>query len=306
MTMNSMLAIPIFVAVVENNSFSGAAKKLGITKSAVSKRITALEADLGVKLIQRSTRHLHLTEAGERYFSLAQEAFINANEAENAAMELQASPKGNLRINIPMSFGRLHIIPFIPEFLLRYPGINIQLEMNDGWVDIIAEGVDIALRGGDLPDSSLIARKIAPFHSVLCASSEYLKKYGVPESPDDLHKHNCILFSNQAVVNEWRFMKNGKERVVKVSGNYQVNNSEALKDSLIQGLGIGRLPTFVAGQDIKSGKLIQVLSDYAMPYKTLYALFAERRYLPEKIRVFIDFIIEKIGGDDPCWNCDND
>ncbi|MDP2571908.1 LysR family transcriptional regulator [Vibrio penaeicida] len=300
--MSHITAIPVFTSVIEEGSFSQAAKKLGISKSAVSKRISGLEDQLGVKLLHRSTRKLSLTEAGERYYQHALEALSAAQNAENAATQLQRIPQGTLRISVPMSFGRLHVAPIIPIFLKRYPEIHIHMDMNDLSRDVIADGFDVALKGGDLPDSSLIARKLAPLHSVLCASPEYIERYGSPKTPQDLTGRNCILFTHHTVTNEWVFIQNGEEERVHVTGNYQVNNSEALRESLIQGVGIGRLPTFAAGEDIKAGKLVPLLVGYVMPHKTIYAIFPERQYLPEKVRVFIDFLIENLGGNAPHWD----
>jgi len=300
--MQDISAIPVFTAVIEQGSFSKAAEKLGITKSAVSKRITGLEAQLGVKLLHRSTRKLSLTEAGERYFEYASQALHAAQEAENAATELQIEPKGTLRVSAPMSFGRLHVAPIIPVFLKQYPQIDLHMDMSDTWTDVIAEGFDIAIRAGNLSDSSLVARKLTSLRSVLCASSDYLAQYGIPHMPQELIHHNCILYTYNTVVNEWGFIKNGEEETVRISGNYQVNNSEALRESLVQGLGIGRLPTFIAGSDIKTGRLVPVLNDYIMPHKAIYAVFPEKQYLPEKVRVFIDFLVETLGGDNPYWD----
>lgn len=300
--MQDISAIPVFTCVIEERSFSKAAGKLGITKSAVSKRISKLEAQLGVKLLHRSTRKLSLTEAGERYFEYALLALRAAQDAENAATELQKIPQGTLRVSAPMSFGRIHVAPIVPLFLKQYPQIQIHMDMSDLSRDVIAEGFDIALRAGDLPDSSLIARKLAPLHSVLCASEEYIAQRGMPTTPQELIGHNCILYTYHTTMNEWGFIKDGEEERVRISGNYQVNNSEALRESLIQGLGIGRLPTFVAGADIESGKLIPVLHGYTMPHKAIYAVFPEKQYLPEKVRVFIDFMIEHLGGDVPYWD----
>lgn len=300
--MQNISAIPVFTAVIEQGSFSKAAEALGITKSAVSKRITGLEAQLGVKLLHRSTRKLSLTEAGERYFEYAVQALRAAQEAENAATELQRVPKGTLRISTPMSFGRLHLAPIIPVFLKRYPQIDLHMNMSDTWSDVIAEGFDIVLRAGDLPDSLLIARRLTSLHSVLCASPDYIAGYGIPQIPQELIHHNCILYSYHTVTNEWVFIKNGEEETVRISGNYQVNNSEALRESLVQGLGIGRLPTFIAGSDIEAGRLAPVLKNYSMPYKSLYAVFPEKQYMPEKVRVFIDFLVENLGGDNPYWD----
>lgn len=296
-------AIPIFISVIENGSFSHAAQKLGITKSAVSKRISQLEQNLGVKLLNRSTRKLSMTEAGERYFEHALNALQHASLAEDSATELQNTPKGTLNISTPMSFGHLHIAPIIPLFLKKYPEIMIKMDMSDTWSDIIAEGYDIAIRGAStLKDTTLIARKIAPLKSVLCASPEYIKLYGEPGQPADLIDHNCVLYSYSDVVNEWQFIKNDETETVRVKGNYQVNNSEALNTALCGGVGIGRLPTFVANENIKAGKLLPLLTDYDMAQKTAYAIFTEKTFMPQKIRVFIDFLIEQIGGNIPYWD----
>ncbi len=293
-------AIPIFVAVVENGSFSQAADKLGISKSAVSKRITQLENQLGVRLLNRTTRRLSLTEAGERYFSHAALALACANDAEDAATQLQNEPQGRLRINVPMAFGRLHIAPLIPEFLKRYPGIHIDLVMDDGPVNLVEGRFDAAIRAGDLPDSTLIARKLMPLHSVLCASQEYTDRHGKPVLPNELAEHNCLLYSWSA--SEWTFFIDGKQETVSVSGNYSVNNSEALREALLQGTGIGRLPTFIAGPDLRSGKLVQLLGSYKMPSKSLYSVFPQREHLPAKVRAFLDFAVERLGGDKPWWD----
>jgi len=300
--MSLINAIPIFIAVIESGSFSQAAVRLGISKSAVSKRISGLESQLGVKLLYRSTRKLSLTEAGNSYYEYASQALRLAQEAEDAATKLQSVPKGRLRISCPMSFGNLHIAPLIPKFLQQYPQIELHMDMKDSWTDIIKEGLDIALQAGELPDSSLIARKVTSLKSVLCASKEYLERHGTPQKPGDLINHNCILYSYHSTINEWGFITNTEEEKVRISGNYQVNNSEALRESLVQGLGIGRLPTFIAGQHIKNGSLVPVLQEYKMPQKTLYAVFPERQYLPEKVRVFIDYLIDNFDRDNPNWD----
>lgn len=300
--MKDISAIPVFTAVIETGSFSKAAGKLGVTKSSVSKRISGLEAQLGVKLLHRTTRKLSLTEAGERYFEYAVQALRAATEAENAATQYQKIPKGKLKISVPMSFGVLHIAPLIPVFLATYPEIQIQMQMNDNWTDLISDGFDIALRAGDLPDSSLIARKLAPLHSVLCASPTYIEKHGRPKKPQDLTDHNCVLYAYHTVRHEWVFAKNGEEETIQISGNFQVDNSEALCKSLTQGLGIGRIPTFIAGEEIEKGNLAPLLNDYKMPFKTLYAAFPEKQFLPEKIRVFLDFLSDNLGGDNPQWD----
>lgn len=300
--MESFGAIPVFVTVVESGGFSPAAKLLGISKSAVSKRVTQLEEQMGVKLLHRTTRKLSLTEAGEHFFQHARIAHQAAKDAQDAVAQLQGEPQGRLRINTPMSFGRLHIAPLIPEFLKRYPKISIEMVMDDKVADLIGEGFDIAIRGGDLPDSSLIARKLAPLRNVLCASPDYIEKHGRPIELSQLADHNCLIFTYSKDIKEWLFIKDGQTQSVEVTGNYNVNNSEALREALLQGAGIGRLPTFVAGPDIKSGKLVSLFEEYQMPDKTIYAVFPERQYLPSKVRAFIDFAVEYLGGDNPYWD----
>ena len=300
--MNEFGAIPVFVAVVENDGFSAASRALGISKSAVSKRINQLENHLGVRLLHRTTRKLSLTEAGERYFEHAAQALTAASQAEDAVTELQGEPQGKLKISSPMSFGRLHVAPLIPIFMQRYPKILIDLVMDDRNIDLVAEGFDLAIRSGDMPDSTLIARKLAPLRQVLCASPDYIDRYGMPVTPSELSERNCILFSYSGDANEWTLNKDGKSEAVLVSGSYRVNNSEAILVALREGIGIGRLPTFVAGPDLTEGNLVRILESYHIPDHTFYAVFPERQYLPAKVRAFLDFSINYFGGDQPYWD----
>ncbi len=302
---DSMGAIPVFVAVVEEGGFSAAAKKLQVSKSAVSKRITQLEARLGVQLLYRSTRKLSLSEAGEQYFTHAVQSLAAAREAEDAVAQLQGAPQGRLRINTPMSFGRLHVAPLVPEFLNTHPGVALDMVMDDRVVDMVEGGFDLAIRVRTLPDSALIARKLAPCHNVLCASPEYLKTHGTPKKPDDLLVHNCLQYAYASSTHIWQFRapvtEGGETISLETTGSYQVNNSEALREALIAGVGIGRLPTFIAGPDVAAGKLVPVMSNYHLPSQIIYAIFPERRHLPAKVRAFVDFLVKKLGDDVPYW-----
>ena len=201
--MDEFSAIPVFVAVVENGGFSAASRTLGVSKSAVSKRINQLENHLGVLLLHRTTRKLSLTEAGERYYEHAAQALSAAGKAEDAVTELQGEPQGKLKISSPMSFGRLHVAPLIPKFMQRYPKLQIDLVMDDRNIDLVADGIDVAIRSGDMPNSTLIARKLAPLRQVLCASPAYIDRYGMPLTPSELRERNCILFSYSGDANEW-------------------------------------------------------------------------------------------------------
>lgn len=300
--MEEFSAIPVFVAVVEKGGFSAAARALGVSKSAVSKRINQLEKQLGVRLLYRTTRKLSLTEAGERYFEHAVRALQAAAEAEDAVAQLQGDPQGTLKISAPMSFGRLHVAPLIPKLLKRYPKLQVELVMDDRPTDLVAAGFDIAIRSGKMADSTLVARKLAPLRQVLCASPEYIAQYGLPSIPAQLAEHNCILFSYSSDNNIWTLCAEGEPETVQVSGNYRVNNSEALIEALRAGIGIGRLPTFVAGPDLKAGRLVQLFDTYQIPSQMFYAVFPERRYMPAKVRAFLDFAIENFGGDQPYWD----
>ena len=300
--MSEIAAIPVFVAVVENGGFSAAARSLGVSKSAVSKRINQLENHLGVLLLHRTTRKLSLTEAGERYYEHAAQALSAAKKAEDAVTELQGEPQGKLKISSPMSFGRLHVAPFIPKFMQRYPKLQIDLVMDDRNIDLVADGIDVAIRSGDMPDSTLIARKLAPLRQVLCASPAYIERHGMPIIPAELSERNCILFSYSGDANEWTLSRDDKSEAVMVSGSYRVNNSEAILEALLEGVGIGRLPTFVAGPELKAGNLVRILESYHIPDHIFYAVFPERQYLPAKVRAFLDFAVEYFGGDLPYWD----
>lgn len=302
--MNVMGAIPVFVAVAETQGFAAASQKLGITKSAVSKRISALEADLGVRLFHRSTRSVTLTEAGAIFLEHAAQAEGAARDAEAAVTALQKQPTGQLRVNVPMSFGRLHIAPLIPGFLKAYPDIDVDLSMEDRVVDLIGDGFDLALRGGTLPDSALVARRLLPLKACLVASSDYLEAHGTPRQPEDLPSHATLHYTLSRDPQEW-VLRSGKRVVhVKTKSRYRASNSEALREAALQGTGIARLPTFICGADLRSGRLIHVLPEYTPPEHSLYAVFPQRRHIPQKVRAFVDHIQGELGGDHPVWDHD--
>lgn len=290
--MEHFSALPIFVTVVECGSFSLASQKLRLSKSAVSKRITLLEQSLGIQLLHRTTRSLSLTEAGARYFDYVRPAVKLAEEGLDAISELQQAPQGNLRIAVPMVFGRLHIAPLIPEFLRRYPKIQLQMQMDDKTTDLIAGGFDLAIRIGELPDSSLIARKLAPCLSVICASPSYLAQHGLPATPAVLTHHNCLFYSYFQDGVEWTFHSPEGAQRIQPKGNYQVNNSDAIHQATLDSLGIANLPRFIVEPDLQTGRLQALLTDYPLPEHGIYAVYPQRKYLPTKVTVLIEFLIE--------------
>ncbi|WP_434763974.1 LysR family transcriptional regulator [Vibrio fortis] len=287
-------AIPIFVAVVESGSFSAAAERLSMTKSAVSKRISSLEDNLGTRLFHRSTRKLTLTEAGEQFSDYARNSLFIAQQGINATTLHQGKPKGTLKINAPMTFSRLHLVPLLKEFLDLYPDIKVILNMDDKIVDMIEGGYDVGIRIGELKDSSLIAKRLAKCDSVVCASPEYLTEYGIPKTPSDLKDHNCIYYSLFQAGVEWTFFRDNEKSKVEPKGNFVVNNSDAIGEMLLQGLGICQMPTFIVRKYLDSGQLIEVLDDYNLPQHNIYAVYPERRHVPEKVRVFLDFVENRL------------
>ncbi|VEE61740.1 D-malate degradation protein R [Shewanella putrefaciens] len=290
--MDHFSALPIFVTVVECGSFSAAGQKLGLSKSAISKRITQLEQHLGIQLLQRTTRSLSLTDAGARYFEYIRPAVQLTQEGLDAISELQQTPKGNLRISVPMVFGRLYIAPLIAEFLKRYPDIQLQMQMDDKTTDLISGGFDLAIRIGEPPDSSLIARKIAPCLSVICASPAYLAQHGLPMVPSELTQHNCLFYSYFQDGVEWSFLSPDGMQRIQPKGNYQVNNSDAIHLACLDGLGIANLPRFIVESDLQAGRLQTILADFSLPEHGIYAVYPQRKYLPTKVTVLIEFLME--------------
>ncbi len=302
MISSNLNLIPIFIEVVKNQSFSRAGIALGMTKSKVSKSVSALESELGVKLLHRTTRKLSLTEVGEDYFEQVAKTIHELEVAQNNAIELLKKPKGNLKILVPMSFGRLHLATLISKFVKKYPNITIEMELSDEKPDLLTKGFDLALRAGKLENSSMIGKKICELKSVICTSKSYLKNNSTPSSPKDLTSHNCLVFSLSSSSDKWTFSKGRKNETIYINGSIKANNSDSLRELALLGNGIVRLPTFIAGADIRKGKLIQLLDKYEMPSVDLHALFPHKDYLPLKVRTFVDFLSKEIDGDNPYWD----
>ncbi|MGS3153331.1 LysR family transcriptional regulator [Aeromonas sanarellii] len=257
MNQEAFALLPAFVAVVESGTFSGAARQLGLSKSVLSKKVSQLEQALGCQLLYRTTRSLTLTEAGERYFETVRHAVRLACDGEDAIGALQSAPRGLLRVTVPMVYGRRHIAPLVPEFLALHPEVQLQLEMSDAQQDLVAEGFDVAVRIGALEDSSLVARRLAPCLSTLCASPAYLAKAGTPRTPADLERHNCLFYSLFRGGTQWRLHGPEGEVAITPRGNFEVNNSDAIHTTLLAGLGIGNMPDFIVARDLAAGRLVR-------------------------------------------------
>lgn len=300
--MDSLTDIAVFVRVVDDGSFTRAAERLKLSRSVVSKYVTRLEGRLGARLLNRTTRRLSLTEAGRIFYDRSRQGLRDIEDAEAEVSRLQETPSGVLRINAPMSFGILHIAPALHEFLERCPNVSVEMNLDDRQVDVIAGGFDVSVRIADLPDSSLIARRVGPCRHAIVAAPSYLERNGTPRKPEELHDHNVITFAYQAFTHTWHFLTpEGKPTSVAVTGSVQMNNSLALREALLAGVGITRTPTFVVGEDIKQGRLKSLLTDHETLELSIYLVYPERRHLLPKVRAFVEFMTTRIG-DKPYWD----
>jgi len=295
--MDRLAALEAFARVAETGSFSAAARGLNLSKSLISRQVSALEAELGARLISRTTRSLTLTEAGRGYYEQVTRILAQMEEADLSVSQLQATPRGRLRVNAPMSFSLLRLAPALPDFLALYPEIEVDMVMNDRRVDLMEEGFDLAIRIGRLADSSLVARKLGAMQRYIVASPAYLAERGTPKVPADLRHHACLCYSNADTIDEWRFCEpDGRPISIEVKGRVRANNGDLLRIAALRGLGFVDLPNFLVAADIESGALVPVLQDYVRQDGGIYAVYPHARYLPPKIRVFIDFLAERWGG----------
>ena len=290
--------LAVFVRVVESQGFSSAARVMDLTKSAVSKRINRLEKQLGLRLLQRTTRAMSLTEAGRVLYERAAQGVALLDESARLAAGLVDAPRGTLRVTASVTFGKLCLAPLIPEFLARYPEIELQLTLLDRFVDLVDEGYDVALRLTRTPPEQVVAKALMPVRYRLCATVDYLKGQKI-ESPADLAGHNCLHYGLREFGNEWRFQRddNKEEAKVRVTSNVVVNNSEVVRDLLLAGMGIGLVWNYAVDREITDGRLIPLLPEWTPvgPFgQTAYALWLPQSHLPPKIRVFVDFLAERL------------
>lgn len=302
MTLEHLTAMAVFARVVEEGSFSKAAQGLGLSKSAVSKQVGRLEDRLGVRLLNRTTRRLSLTEPGTAFYNGCRQLVADAEAAEDAVSHLASAPRGTLRVNVPMSFGQCHVAPALPEFLRRYPELSVDLQLNDRTVDLIEEGYDMAVRVGQLPDSSLIAKRLAPMRRALVAAPDYLDRRGRPAHPRDLAAHDCLIYTYLSSGREWRFQGGDGEIRVPLSGRLEANNGDALCAAARAGAGVALLPTFICSADLLAGRLECILPEWTAENDAgIHAVFPASRNLSPKVRVFVDFLAERFGPE-PYWD----
>lgn len=283
-----------FVRVVEAGSFTGVAAEQNTTQPTISRQVAALEEHLGARLLTRTTRALTLTDDGRAFYEHALRALEAVGEAENAVGRRQAKPTGTLRLAVPVVLGRRHIVPRLARFLARYPEVTIDLAMSDGFVDLVEQGIDLAIRVGEITDQSLVARKIGMVRRLTVAAPAYLKAKGMPRTPEELKRHDCIVYTRLATGNRWHFESVDGPLSVTVSGRFRVDNSEAVREGVLAGLGIAVIPAFAFSDEIMRGAVKVLLKNYEPKLLPLNAVYPSRRYVPLRVRAMIDFLAHEL------------
>ena len=286
--------LAIFAKVVEVRSFAGAAAELKLSKATISKAVSRIEARLGARLINRTSRRLALTDAGRQLAARAAHILAEGEAAEDDAIAQATMPRGLMRLAAPMSFGLLHVAPLLPEFLAVYPEVSVDLHLSDAMVDLIGEGFDAAIRIAVLPDSSLVARRLCDMARYLVGSPAYLNKHGRPRHPLHLAQHRCLAYSHTMTAETWRFTKDGKSATVRPSGPLRVNNGDAMMPALIAGTGLGILPEFILRDALATGRLERLLPDWALPLGAVYWVTPPGGPRPKRVEVLADFLFEKL------------
>ena len=292
--MDNFTGMAVFARVVEANSFTEAARRLGMSKAAVSKQVSKLEERLGARLLNRTTRRLSLTEVGAAFYERCARIVAEAEEAELAVTRLNATPRGTLRIDAPVNFGMQYLAPLLPPFMLQHPDLRVDMSFNDRFVDLVEEGCDLAVRIGQLPDSSLVARKLAETRSVICAAPSYWDRHGRPHDPSELAIHDCFAYSYLATGSEWRLQGPAGNVAVRVSGSLAANNGDVLRQAAVAGLGVVAMPVFIVCDDLRDGRLEPVLRDWEPATRGIYAVYPQNRHLSAKVRAFVDHLVDAL------------
>jgi DNA-binding transcriptional LysR family regulator len=309
-TLDQLGGMAVFVQVVDTGSFTAAGRRLGLDKSAVSKQVSRLEAQLGQKLLHRTTRALSLTEAGQLLYDRAAQSLEALAEARQALGQLAITPSGTLRLTTSVAFGRLCIAPLIPEFLARHPQLKLRCSLLDRTVDLAEEGYDMAIRISPRLADNLVARPLGEVTYRLCASPDYLARHPAVQTPADLTAHNCLYYGNNDFSNKWTFQQRTSQRLalgqqdaqretVQVGSNFVINSSEVIRDAVLRGMGIGLLPLYAVEEALSQGRLCALLPEWEAegPFgTTAYAVWLPNRHLPLKVRLFVDYLVEKLGG----------
>jgi DNA-binding transcriptional LysR family regulator len=294
--MEHLAGIVAFVRVAGTGSFAKAAAALGISASAVSKNVQRLESSLGVRLLNRTTRRLALTDEGALYYERCRPAIEGLQDAAAMLRDARREPRGALRISATVGFGRQCLLPLLPDFLRRYPGVTLDLHLDDRFADLVEDRIDVAIRNGRLDDRNIVARQLAPMQLIVCGSPEYFAHHPKPETPDDLGAHRCINFrlTESGRVFDWEFEKDGKRFKRGVAGGLIVNDAEATCLAAASGVGLAQIGSYQALPQIKAGRLVPVLTDYIAGRRGHYICYLDRRHLQSRIRVFVDFLCSRV------------
>ncbi|MBB1628128.1 LysR family transcriptional regulator [Achromobacter sp. UMC71] len=293
--MDTHTAMQTYARVVELGSFAAAADKLGQARSVVTRQIAYLEEKYGVRLLNRTTRKLSMTDAGRAFYERVRPILAEVADLELSLQAEGQAPSGRLRISAPVSFGILHLGPAIAEYLLRYPDVVIDLDLNDRVVDLVEDGYDVAVRIGPLQDSSLVARPLAAQQLLVCAAPAYLERHGTPRTPEDLKQHRCLHYAYASTGNEWHFEKDGTTHLVRVNAALRANNGDVLRTAALAGHGVILQPEFLVGDDVRAGRLVALLQDYGHSPISMYAVYPHRRFLSPKVRSFVEHLEARFG-----------
>lgn len=293
--MDRLTSMQVFAQVARSESFAAAARALDMSRAMVSKHVMNLEETLGVRLLNRNTRQVSLTEAGADYLERLQHILADLGEAEESVATLTSEPRGVLRVSAPPSFGAFHLVPLLAEFMQTYPRVQVELKLSDRAVDLVEEGFDLAIEVGRLADSSMIVRTLSYSRLVVCGAPGYFERHGVPRTPEDLKDHNCLTSTRFPPHDEWPFRGPSGDMRYKVNGRFRSNIGDAVHRMAVNGLGLTMLPTYMVGRDLQLGRLQAVLTEYQPEPYAIAALYPDRRFLPVKVRSLMDFLSEHLG-----------
>jgi len=299
--MHDLNLMAVFAHVAQEQSFSNAARKLGMSRSAVSKAVAKLESSLGARLLNRSTRHLSLTEVGAAMLEHCARIVTESERASQVVENLNSKPSGTLRVAASVAFGTLHVAPAMADFLQQYPEVELDMTITDRQIDMAEEGYDVIVKVTQEPPSALVARKLAAVRRQICGTPAYFAQHGLPTSPMALTAHNCLDYIHSGDKGWWRFKGPEGDIAVPVSGRVRINDDEALSQVVLGGFGLALLPTFIIGNHLQSGHLQSVLSEYIPVEQHVYAMYLPNRHLPLKARTFIDFLLARFSPE-PYWD----
>ncbi|WP_042698978.1 LysR family transcriptional regulator [Azospirillum sp. B506] len=291
--------LTVLVEVVDSGSLSAAAERLGLSASAISRRIAQMENRLGTRLLARTTRRIALTDAGATFCLRARAILAALDEAEQSLTEMGEEPRGTLRVTMPVMFGQMLVAPLLPSYLRRYPGVTLEASLSDRMQRLVDEGFDLAIRAGRLVDSTLIARRLRPLRRHVVASPDYLERRGVPRSPADLARHDCLTLLSGSGRAEWEFLTGDRREILRPAGSFQTDSLWLLRHAAVGGLGLARLADFIVGEDIRAGRLVPVLSELEVTDEAIHAVYPATRHVSSKVRSFIEHLLAGLGRAEP-------